>query len=40
MLEGLDVAFVDLPAPGIAASELDDLDTPADYEAFLAEQRT
>ena len=42
-LEGLDVVFVDtddLHASGIAASELGDLDTPADYDAFLASLRT
>ena len=42
-LEHLDVVFVDtddLHASGIAASELRDLDTPADYDAFLASLRT
>ena len=38
-LERLDVVFVDedeLRAAGVAGSELGDLDTPADYDAFLA----
>ncbi len=38
-LEWLDVVFVDdaaLLSEGISLTELDDLDTPADYEAFLA----
>ncbi len=42
-LERLDVVFADedeLRAAGVAASELADLDTAADYEAFLASLRT
>ncbi len=44
-IEGLDrlnVVYVDeadLAAAGVAASELDDLDTPADYDAFIASLR-
>ena len=41
-LDDLDVAYVDLPDlanAGIAATELDDLDTPADYDAFIASLR-
>jgi len=40
MLGALEVVYLDLPASGVAASELDDLDTPDDYETFLAEMRT
>jgi molybdopterin-guanine dinucleotide biosynthesis protein A len=38
-LDRLDVVFVDeaeLIGEGVALTELDDLDTPADYDAFLA----
>jgi molybdopterin-guanine dinucleotide biosynthesis protein A len=38
-LDALDVVFVEeeqLARAGVALSELSDLDTPADYEAFLA----
>ena len=41
-LQGMDVLFVDdatLRAAGIANSELRDLDTPADYDAFIASLR-
>ena len=41
-LNDLDVVYVDergLGAEGIAASELTDLDTPADYDAFIASLR-
>jgi len=41
-LERLDVVYLgeaDLTKAGIGASELTDLDTPADYEAFLASLR-
>ena len=42
MLDSLDVAYLDqaqLAAAGIDARELDDLDTPADYQAFIASLR-
>jgi molybdopterin-guanine dinucleotide biosynthesis protein A len=42
-LAALDVAYVDEPElarAGIAMSELSDLDTPADYDAFVASLRT
>ena len=41
-LDALDVAYVDdadLARAGIGADELTDLDTPADYQAFLASLR-
>jgi molybdopterin-guanine dinucleotide biosynthesis protein A len=41
-LDRLDVSYVDeseLARSGISAAELHDLDTPADYEAFLASLR-
>jgi molybdopterin-guanine dinucleotide biosynthesis protein A len=41
-LEALDVVYVDerdLATEGIAASELRDIDTPADYDAFIASLR-
>jgi molybdopterin-guanine dinucleotide biosynthesis protein A len=41
-LDRLNVVYVDdadLATAGVAASELDDLDTPADYDAFIASLR-
>jgi hypothetical protein len=42
MLDELDTVFVEAPElarEGIAAAELADLDTPADYDAFIASVR-
>ena len=42
-LDRLDVVYLDeaaLAREGIAANEFEDLDTPADYEAFIASLRT
>ena len=42
MLNELDTVFVDEPQlarEGIATGELTDLDTPADYDAFVASLR-
>jgi molybdopterin-guanine dinucleotide biosynthesis protein A len=41
-LDRLDLVFVDeaeLTGAGVALTELDDIDTPADYDAFLASLR-